>query len=65
MDNIKFEDLLEKLINENDDDVEVCRMVEECKEEEEKINRCVFWLHQKLLIVSNISLKIMRPYVRV
>lgn len=36
MDNIKFEDLLEKIINENDDDVEVCRMVEECKEEEEK-----------------------------
>ena len=36
MDNIKFEDLLEKIINENDDDVEVCKMVEECKEEEEK-----------------------------
>ena len=36
MDNIKFEDLLEKIINENDDDVEVCRMVAECKEEEEK-----------------------------
>lgn len=41
MDNIKFEDLLEKIINENDDDIEVCRMVEECKEEEERKKQMV------------------------